>query len=59
MASTKKRRKLIKVQRESQGRPKKPADGDRRRRVGITGDQATAFKQARREGRVPPDAQLG
>jgi hypothetical protein len=59
MASIKKRRKLIKAQRGLQGRPKKPADGDRRRRGGLTADQAVALKLAMREGLVPPDARMG
>jgi len=50
MASEKKRRKLIKIKNApSKPTPGRHPDGDRRRRGGITADQAAAEKIARRQ----------
>ncbi len=57
MESGKKRKKAAKLDHLARQPPTgtfRLRDGDRRRRGGITVDQALAEKQARREGSLPP-----
>jgi hypothetical protein len=57
MASGKKRRKQVKLDRQARQPPSgafRHRDGDRHRRGGITADQALADKKARQQGLIPP-----
>jgi hypothetical protein len=61
MASQKKRRKAVKLNREQKQPPAGPfrhKDGDRRRRGGLTADQALANKRAMQQlgAEVPRDS---